>query len=143
MIALFRSAGSEARWRSERLAHWDLLHRMLRKGLQLSPLMSAPCLRSRCFKVDWLHVVDLGVAADFAANLFAMVLPMLPGAAEKERCNQLFRMICAYYTEHKVESRLGRLTPTMIAPPGKSPKLRAHAAETRGLIKFARLAAVQ
>ena len=88
-------------------------------------------------------MVDLGVAADFVGNLFAMVLPKLSRATEKERCNQLFRMIRAYYTEHKVESRLDRLTPTMIAQPGKSPKLRAHAAETRGLIKFAKFAAEQ
>jgi len=37
----------------------------------MSPLLSAPCLdASTCFKVDWLHTMDLGVSQDFMGNLF-------------------------------------------------------------------------
>ncbi len=142
IVYMCRSCGADAPWRQGRLGHWDLLHRMLGKGQTLSPLMSAPCLKSSCFKIDWLHVVDQGVGADFLGNLFYMLLKKMDGATMKNRCDSLFLKIQEYYREHAVDSQLDHLTLTMIlAKPNTSPKLRAKAAEARGLIEFAKIAA--
>jgi hypothetical protein len=136
-----REVGASASWRSQRLGHWDLVRRMQERGIPLSPLLSAPCLRSSCFQLDWLHVADLGVTCDFLGNLFRLLLAKLEGDSEASRCRALFLEIQAYYRRVQPESRLDDLRPSMLGPAGKPPKLRAKAAEARFLVPFAKEAA--
>ena len=58
--ATLRQVGLDAEWRSQRLSHWNLLARMLQKGKGVSPLFSCPGVRSNCFLLDWMHIMDLG-----------------------------------------------------------------------------------
>ena len=60
-----RQTGSDAPWRAGRLDHWAVLARIAEKGLPISPLFQAPGVRVDVCKVDWLHVVDLGVGPDW------------------------------------------------------------------------------
>ena len=60
--------GEHAFWRHERLTHWDVIARMHLRGEAASSLMNCPCVRTTVFRVDWLHAVDQGVAADFMGN---------------------------------------------------------------------------
>ena len=62
-------------------------------------LMSCPCITLECFKIDWLHVVDQGVAADFLGNLFKLLLPKMGGANGKERVDKLYLEIVEYYKD--------------------------------------------
>ena len=136
-----RNAGLDAPWRSARLNHWQLLERLARNGKAMSPLLSAPGIRSHCFKVDWLHAVDQGTGADFLGNMFRILLGKMPGRAAKDRLKELWREVLRYYEEHQVESRLQTLTFGMIKKKNCPPKLRCKAAEARALIPFAHLAA--
>ena len=136
-----RQASADAGWRAARLSHWQLLARMLQKGGPLSPLLSAPGIRSSCFKIDWLHAVDQGVGADFLGNIFRLLLGKMPGRNAKARLNELWREVKQYYSENDVESKLQTLTFGMIKKKGSPPKLRCKAAEARALIPFAHEAA--
>jgi len=136
--ATIRECGTAASWRQERMSHWDLLLRWQEQGKSVSPLLGAPCIRSSCFKIDWLHTVDLGVAADFLGSIFKMLLPKMQGASDLLRCKELFLLMQTYYRANNVESRLDHLTPLMLCKPMQTPKLRAKAAEARGLVPFAR-----
>ena len=60
--------GEHAFWRHERLTHWDVIARMRLRGDAASSLFNCPCMRTTAFRVDWLHAVDQGVAADFMGN---------------------------------------------------------------------------
>ena len=95
------------------------------------------------FMLDWLHVMDLGVANNFLANLFSVVIAKLPGAALKDRCSAFFVQTQAYYQRYDIQSRLDNLTPTMLKSDKKGYKLRAKGAEARGLIQFGEQMALQ
>ena len=82
--------------------------------------------------VDCLHAADQGISAVSLASFF--VLPKLPGHSEADKISALLVDICAHCNREHIDSRLDNLTVKML---GKKPKLRAKAAETRGLINFA------
>ncbi len=73
-----KCVGLDAPWRRERRSHWELLEMWRRQGAQPSPLMAAPGFSSDVFQLDWLHVVDIGVACDLIGALLAA--PPLPAA---------------------------------------------------------------
>jgi hypothetical protein len=139
--AELRDVGEGAAWRTNPLSHYELLQRIREKGRTLSPLFAAPLVRASIFRVDWLHAVDLGVAADFMGNVFAMLLPKLPGATLKDRCRSLWLRVQAYYETFQVQDKLTDLTLTMILRPKAPPKLRASAAQARALVPFVAQAA--
>lgn len=114
-----RSTSSDASWREpqNRLTIWTLTERMIQRGIQPSPLLSAPCVGVETFLVDWLHAVDLGVLCDFLGNLFNYIVESrkVPGGNRKNRVAALFQLIQDYYRRHpEVESKFSNLTPTMI-----------------------------
>lgn len=134
-------AHSQAAWRmpEERISHEDVLRRCLSKGKTISPIFSVPFCTVALCKIDWLHAVDLGVCCDFLGSLFQLFLAKLPGGNMTDRCNALFARMQQYYAEHKITSRLDRLTPLMLKKAkAKLPKLRAKAGEARGLVLFAK-----
>ena len=120
-----------------RLSWWDMLEILKKKDKGICPLFSAPCINLNTFTVDWLRAVDLGVAADFLGNVFKQCLQKIPGPNKRARIAFLFNLMKNYYKSNRVQNRLGNLTEGMIQAQNKPPKLRASAAETRGLIDFA------
>ncbi len=80
-----RQVDSAATWRAQPLSHCDCLLRILRSRGHVCPLLTAPWVTSHIFSMDWLHVSDLGVAADFLGNFFHVVMPLFPGANKKDR----------------------------------------------------------
>lgn len=135
--AQLRQVGLDAPWRGTRLGHWELLQRIRARGKRVSPLFGAPWVTSSCFKVDWLHCADLGVAADFLGNLFLLLLTKLPGGSQRERCRELWGRVQGWYEARRVSDRLTDLTLAMLAPAKAAPKLRASAAQCRALVPFA------
>lgn len=136
-----RDVGDQATWRNSPLSHYGLLQRIRERGRAVNPLFAAPFVQNHIFRVDWLHAVDLGVAADFIGNLFAMILQKLPGASLKDRCRALWLMVQAFYQASQVQDKLTDLTVTMVLRPKAPPKLRASAAQCRALVPFAAQAA--
>lgn len=115
----------------------DFLKFLSEKGLVMSPLFKSPGLLMEHVLLDWLHIVDLGVAQDIIGNFFhEVVLGGLPGSNKKERLQQLWVKIKAYYAENKTPSKLGELTLEMFERAGKSPKLRSKGGECRHLVPF-------
>ena len=140
----YKKVGESAEWRREenRLNHWQCIQRMLSLGRGLSPLLGAPGMRiGEVFRLDWMHIADLGVSADFVGVAFHVLLERMPGSNVDERISSLFLKIRAHYARKppKVEATLDNLKIGMIYPAGrrnKSPKLNAQAAEVRSLIGF-------
>lgn len=132
-----RQVGSDARWRSQKLTHWQLLQRMFEQGLPPSPLFGAPCFRSSAVLIDWLHAADQGILLHFLASLFKHMLGKLVGSNAKEQCKSLWLELQLYYRANPCSSRLDNLTLSMLGKSGKPPKLRARAAEARFLMPFA------
>ena len=125
-----------------RLSHEQVLQDILDKGFSISPIFSIPFCCTKLFKIDWLHAVDLGVAADFSGSLFTLCLKELPGRNQADQCKALRELMQEFYREHKCTSRLDQLTPTMLKKKkAKFPKLRAKAGEARELVPFAKLIA--
>jgi len=116
---------------------------MLENQIPLSPLMGAPFVTTQIFSIDWLHAVDLGVAADFLGGLFAtLVHGSLPGASRKARCAQLWALVQEFYKAQKVEDRLhGALALNAARAQWLFAKLRCSAAQCRALVPFAQAAA--
>ena len=128
---------SDASWRTDRLTQWEVYTRIIENVYALSPLFSFPWFDIEIIRLDWLHVVDQGVAADFLGNLFYCVMQKLPGNSRKERCQSLWELIQVFYDKKDVQDRLQTLIPTMVRQGNKAPKLRGGAAVVRALVPFA------
>ena len=136
-----RSVGLDAPWRTQSLSHFDLLRRIQDNGITLSPLFSCPWIKSDCFRVDWLHSADQGIAADFIGNLFYyLVKTKMPGANEKAKCAALWKEVQDLYTSLGIADRLQNLVITMLKKPAASasPKLRSSAAQCRAMVGVAK-----
>ena len=133
-----RNASSAAPWRLNRLSHWQVLHRLKIQSHAISPLFSIPHFRTDLVLMDWLHVADQGVSAVFLGSLFQYILHKLPGQTEHDQISHLFGLVHEYYDSNSITSRLDNITLKMLGPKAKA-KLRACAAEVRGLISFAPL----
>ena len=130
--------GREAVWRQTRRTHWQLILALLQRKATIAPVLTkAPWCDIRIFRIDWLHTVDQGIAADFLASLFLVVCRHLEGANHKARVGTLWGSLRAWYQTEGVADRLQSLVPTMIKAPDKRPKLRCKAAECRALVPFA------
>ena len=133
-----RDCSRDAVWRTARLTHFDNLLRWKRKNIVPNTIFSAPFFCVCLFVLDWLHIMDLGVACDFLGNIFKMLLAHQHGTNQKTRVENLYKQMVEYYERHSVDNRLDNLTLSMLGKDRKPPKLRAKAAEARGLISFAR-----
>jgi len=133
-----RKASSSAAWRRSRYDHFGLLAYLRGYRGHVSPLFAVPFLMAICFKIDWLHCCDLGVAADFLGNVLYAVLQRMPGSSIIQQCSALFLEILAWYKANNVQDRFQNITHLMIRKAAnKPPKLRGKAAEIRGLVPFA------
>ena len=132
-----RKCGLDAPWRSLRKDIYQALADIISRDPVLSPLFSVPWFNVSCFRLDWLHVADLGTTSDFIGSLFALVLlPRMAGHSESSRCSNLFLAIRSFYERTGAENRLNNLTVSMFKSGKKGFKLRAKAAEARGLVPF-------
>ncbi len=91
-----REVTAEATWRAAPLSHSECILKMLRKRGKVNPLLTAPWVKTKIFRMDWLHCSDLGVAADFLGNFFHEVVDLFPGGTKKDRCASLYQEVLAY-----------------------------------------------
>ena len=134
--------GREAVWRRTRRSHWQLIVALLQRGATVPPVLTkALWCDIRIFRIDWLHTVDQGIAADFVASLFLAVCTHFEGSSHKARVATLWGLLRDWYHAEGVADRLQSLVPSMIKAPVKRPKLRCKAAECRALVPFALLLA--
>lgn len=139
--ATYRDCSLSADWRSQRLTHWQLLARFQEQGIHISPLFDCPFLRSNCFQLDWLHVADLGVSANFLGSLLLLFQTKYPGNNIGTRCSEMYLDLNQWYVDNGIESKLDQLTPLMLKPAKGFPHLRGKGAEVRALIPWAQIMA--
>ena len=138
----FRNTGPGASWRTCRLTGHMWLAALRAKGHVPSSLFAVPFFEVEDVLPDWLHTVDLGVQSDVVGNLFADVLPLLPGANKGEHVAALWAKLSSWYSAARPPAQLEDLTAEMIQKkPGIPPKLRGKAAQVRHLLPFAVLLA--
>ena len=128
--------GSGAAWRTAPLGHVDVLARIHAQGDRINPLLQLPWIKAKCFRPDWLHVADLGVAADFIGNAMQVLQQICPGNSIANRVGYLSDWMQHWYERHGTEDRLNVLLPQLFAQPRKGYKLRAQAAKVRALVPF-------
>ena len=122
----------------QKLSHWDFINRQLDLKRPISTIYSVPLFSTSNFKLDWLHVVDLGVTLDCLGNCFHYLLPRL-GKNASEQLPHLLLLIKQYYMVHDIKDGINNLTAGMIrASPSVSPKLKVKGAEARSLVGFAK-----
>ena len=131
-----REVDSDATWRSEPLSHAECILRIWQSRGKANPLLTAPWVTTKIFRMDWLHCSDLGATADFIGNFFHEVLELFPGGNKKDRCASLYQEVLAYYESEGVEDRFDCLLPTFFEPKDAPYKLRGSAAKIRALVPF-------
>ena len=107
--------GTDAPWRTHRRTWPEVLAKILAAGEQVCPLFQVPYANSSVLKLDWLHVVDLGVAADYVGGLiwYLVTHKKVAGNTIKARISTLHRNLMAFYDRQppgEKTSRLPKLT---------------------------------
>ena len=147
--ASYKDLGQDGPWRQKehRMTHFQCLERMLRDGVGIAAIMGLPGLDIiAVFRLDWMHVMDGGVSADFLGILFHTLLGHMSGTTLASKVGSLFKLVQKWYKSFPgvLDARLDNLTVGMIYPERKttkSPKLNGQCAEIRSLISFAPYAA--
>ena len=83
---------------------------MRARDLPLSPLFQAPYFRVQVCRLDWLHIVDLGVCCDWLGQLMVFLLPLYPGTNQEARLRGLWHHIQETYIAHPPKAKLDQMT---------------------------------
>ncbi|CAE7839939.1 unnamed protein product [Symbiodinium sp. CCMP2592] len=130
-----REVSGEAAWMQpeHRKTPWQALM----AAPSISPIFATPYVGTECIQMDWLHVVDIGIALQFLGSIMKYFCSKFEGTFD-EQVREMFRCILEFYDVQAVEYRLDHLKPSMIKDPKKKfPKLRAKAGESRCLVPWA------
>jgi hypothetical protein len=133
----FKDTGPCALWRIQRLSSAAFLQQQAQNGIQQSIIFTAPGCTVDCVRIDWLHCMDLGVTQTVLGNALWEIQELLQGATIQARTSALWQRLKAYYKRARPTSQFQSLTVEMLRQPGKGPKLRGKAAETRCCVPFA------
>ena len=140
----FRDFGLKAAWRKQRVKPVAFFGRQRAQGLEPSPLFRAMGFSLDMVLIDVLHCMDLGCTQDILGNIcFEALQWVCKGSSRKEQVSDLWGQIQQYYKEFSPPTMLQGLTVEMIKRQKKAPKLKAKGAETRHLVPFGVLLAIE
>ena len=88
----------------------------------ISPIFATPYVGTECIQMDWLHVVDVGIALQFLGSLMKYFCSKFAGTFD-EQVRDMFRCILEFHDVQSVEYRLDHLKPSMIKDTKKFPSL--------------------
>ena len=110
-------------------------------GVAMSSLFKCPGFTYFMVMVDVLHTLELGVTQEVLGNGFFECLSssLCAGRNRAAQVSLLFQRIKDFYRTHRPTSQIANLTIEMVKQPGKPPRFRGKAAETRHLVPFAML----
>ena len=133
--------GLDAAWRALRYTHESYIAMLLAGGFAV-PVLFALCIgfRLECVMVDPLHCVDQGVALNITANIIwiiAVLRNSFGGSTYASRIKNCAADLKRWYKENPGYRLQGDLTQERVRPSGDWPKLRAKAAQTRHLARYA------
>ena len=103
--------GLDAAWRTERRSWQELLAKILTSGENASPLLMVPFADMRIMMLDWLHCVELGVAAEFIGQMlwYFIVKKKVPGGKQDERMRHMHLLMVDYYDRQPPDMSKDRL----------------------------------
>ena len=121
-----------ANWRTSRKTAMSFHKQLLLDG-KTCPLWSVPGVSSHIVIVDWLHCVDIGVAADVLGNVLLELVDQYPGSDRHVRMRNLWKDISDEYARQAVpcDNRFPGLRLKSFFVTSKSPKLKGKAAHIR------------
>lgn len=122
-------------WRNMPFTDNMLFQRLARDGKHISVIFNLPGVKASLCRPDWMHTVDLGVAADICGHIFVMLLETFDGTLQ-QKCTELWKQLQQWYASTKPQARLKRLDLSMFRPGGSAPKLKGKAAEIRALVPW-------
>ena len=108
-LETFTDFTSNAVWRTERYSHWDFLEKLESLDRPRTALYKCPFFTTEVFKLDWLHVADLGCSCDMLGNLLWYVLPKF-GGTRQEQLSALWLRMKIYYADCAIQDTIGNLT---------------------------------
>lgn len=132
--ATYQNFKTEA-WRETDMTIASFFRRLARDGKTISVIFSLPGVHPMLCRPDWMHTVDLGIAADICGQVFVMLLPSYTGIMQQQ-CAGLWASLHAWYQEARPSAQLQKLVLPMFKPAKKAPKLSAKAAEIRALVPW-------
>lgn len=129
--------GDDAEWRKNRFTDQDSFHKyQLEQNISPCALWQIPGVSSEIIDLDWLHVADIGVAADIAGNVLEAVLPHLNGKNNAERLQTLNDKAAAWYKAQGIIEKLDKFKLESWRADKKPPKLKGKAAAVRKFVPF-------
>ena len=136
------NCGPEAGWRSTRWSHETYIEFLRGAGLAIPVLLWLVIgFRLECVMVDVLHTVDQGIASHIVGNVLwymAVVKGVLGGETIATKVELLDKHLNAWYKANKCSSKIqGKLSHQRLRSTDGWPKLKAKAAATRHLAKYA------
>ena len=135
------ACGADAGWRATRQTHESYVAELRAAGRRLPVMLGEIVgLRLEGIMIDVLHVVDQGVASRIIANMYWELVTKKTwgGSTQDENVARLMESMQTWYKKNKTTSRVqGNLSVERIRTSGNWPKLKAKAAATRHLAKFA------
>ena len=140
---VWRLVGDGAPWRHNRLDHWAFLERLRAQGFEASPLFADLVWRlrvsSRLAPCTLWTSVWLAIIYEICCFCWAK---QSQEPHKRPRWGAMWQHIQGWYKDQAVENRLDNPHPTMLqAETSNPPKLRAKAAQARGLVPYASFAA--
>jgi hypothetical protein len=130
-----RDCGLSANWRTSRKTAMSFYKQLLLDG-ETCPLWSVPGVSSHIVIVDWLHCVDIGVAADVLGNVMLELVDQYPGSDRHVRMRNLWKDISDEYARQAVpcDNRFPGLRLKSFCLTMKSPQLKGKAAHVRYIV---------
>ena len=77
-------------------------------------MLQLPWIEAKCFRPDWLHAADLGVAADFIGSALNILERLCPAPSRAARESFLNTWMQDWYVRNHVEDRLNVLLPELL-----------------------------
>ena len=118
----------------------DFLARNASIGKQPNEIFSLPGVTPDICRPDWMHTVDLGIAADICGHAMAELLREYPGNNQDSRCQKMWEDLKNWYDTSaacdKSLRQLKNMKVSMFKPPNKAPKLHGTAQQIRSVVPW-------
>jgi hypothetical protein len=142
LVFVWTDCSDASPWRTTIRSHESWLAEMSAAGKQVANLFKISGLRLEGVMIDTLHAIDQGIAVHAIANIFVEVMALNPwGSNKKANVAGLERDMKLWYKtankKAKSSKLQGSLTFERIKTAGDWPKLKAKAAATRHLARYA------
>ena len=109
---------------------------ILKTRSSLNPWLAAPWLNHKIFRMDWLHISDIGATADFIGNFFHEVSGFFRSSSKQEGCCSIYTRMHFLHGDSDAPDRFDCLIPPFFEPKDQPYRIRRNAAKIKALVPF-------